>query len=392
MGSRVSRYGRGLIAIAALLFVVDAAGLVTPWGPLSFLTPLASMEFIAVSGFTGLGLVAASRVRTDGGFSTARASLSIDRSDIVSQTDWARIGKYTLRRSFGVAVAVSATALLVVSLALQRFDLVALWVFLLVVAAVVVAVTWRTARPIVEDYTRTVSVRVPNQFAAHSFHVALRQKAEDLGYKTQSAVSPTEGGSTSRIDDSVLHAKGGFQARHRPIAESRTLVPEFEEDLLSAVLTVSTLGVFSALLGFMLTQLSSLGFAGVVVGVLLFVVGVIVIAYDYVVRSREWAELYCVEEGTVHSTTVSKYGDDTLESMDGHVEPTVTSPETSAVLSVTVGAKCTSLYDEDALRDDFEALTEVVDDAAEDYKLDVTASTPPRNTTSTSPSNPPRGD
>jgi len=371
MGTWATRYGRGLIAIAALLFVVDAADLVTPWGPLGFLTPLLGLEFIALAAVAGVALVVASRVRSDGGFSTARSSLSIDRSDIVSQTDWARIGKYTLRRSFGVAVAVSATALLVVSLALQRFDLVALWVFLLVVAAVVVAVTWRSARPIVADYTRTVSVRVPDQFAAHSFHVALRQRAEDLGYETRSAVSPTEGGMTSRIDDSVLHAEGGFQARHRPIAESRTLVPEFEDEPLSAVLTVSTLGVFSVFLGFMLTQLSALGSAGVAVGAVLFAFGVLVIVYDYVVRSREWAELYCVEEGTVHSTTVNKYEDDLTESMDGDVEPTVASPETSAVLSVTVGAKCTSLYDEAELRADFEELTEAVDAAAEEFTLTV---------------------
>lgn len=371
MASRLARYGRALIAIAALLFVADAADLLGPFGPLSFLDPLASGEFLAMLLVAGVLLVVGSRVRGDGGFSAVRTPLVLDRDDIIAPTDWARIGKYTLRRSFGAAVAISSAALLVLSLAVQRFDLVALWVFLLVVGVAVVAITWRSAHPIVDDYTRTFSVRVPDQFAAHSFHVALRQKAEDRGYKIRSAVSPTEGGSKSRIDDSVLHAKGGFQARHRPISESRTLVPEFEDDALSTVLTVSTLGVFTVLLGFMLTQLSSLGFAGVVVGIVLFVVGVVLIAYDYVVRSREWAELYCVEEGTVHATTVNKYEDDVLESMDRGAEPTVSSSETSAVLSVTVGAKCTPLYDEDDLRADFEALAETVDDASDEFKLDV---------------------
>lgn len=371
MSTRIAKYGRALVVIAAFLFVADSLGLLDPTGPLGFLAPLGGMEVLVLLLFAGIVLVVASRARSDGGFSAVRTTLGLDRDDIIAPTDWARIGKYTLRRSFGAAVAASAAVLLVVSLAVQRFDLVGMWVLLLVVGVVVVAITWRSAHPIVDDYTRTFAVRVPDQFAAHSFHVALRQTAEDRGYKIRSAVSPTESGSQSRIDNSVLHAKGGFRARHRPISESRTLIPEFEDGYLSTLLTVSTLGVFTAFLGFMLTQLSALGLAGVVIGLILVVVGVVIIAYDYVIRSREWAELYCVEEGTVYATTVNKYEDDVLDAMDRGVDPTVKSPETSAVLSVTVGAKCTPLYDENDLHADFEALADAVDAASDDYHLEV---------------------
>jgi len=295
--------------------------------------------------------------------------LAINRQDIIGSTDWSRIGKYTLRSSFGIALAASGTVLFVLSLALQEYTQAALWVGVGVTGLVVHGLSWRFAHEITADHTQTISVRAPDLFSVHSFHIALRQRAEDLGYRIVTGASPAESGSQSPIDEDVLHSKGGFKARRRPIEESKPIASELDDQYAERILTVTTLGVFSLLLGILLLSIGDeIASSLPLIGIPLVGVGIAVIAYDYVTRTREWGELYCVEEGTVHAVQTNEYDDDVIDGMDYSVDPSISSPGTGAVLSVTVGAKCTSLYDESQLENDFEALVEAVETASEEFQ------------------------
>ncbi len=89
-------------------------------------------------------------------------------------------------------------------------------------------------------------------------------------------------------------------------------------------------------------------------------------------------ERYCVEEGTVHAVRTNEYADDVVDGMDYGVDPSVSSPATGAVLSVTVGAKCTSLYDESQLEADFERLVESVETAQRSSSRTHSATEPSR--------------
>ena len=295
--------------------------------------------------------------------------LTLDRQDIVASTDWSRIGKYTLRSSFGIALAVSGAVLFVVSLALQEPTQAALWATVSVVGLIIHGISWRFAHEITADHTQTISVQAPDLFSLHSFHLALRQRAEDLGYRVVTNASPAKSGSRSPINDDMLHSKGGFKARKRPIEDAKPIASELDDQYVKQILTVTTAGVFSVLLGILLiTAGDEVASSLPLIGIPLTGLGTAVIAYDYVTRTREWGELYCVEEGTVHAMRTNEYADDVVDGMDYGVDPSVSSPATGAVLSVTVGAKCTSLYDESQLEADFERLVESVETAATEFQ------------------------
>lgn len=371
--SSTVRTGKVLIGIGVLLIAIDGVGLASPPdAPLASLAPILDLWWLVI--LAGVGLALLPRLAGDDGVSLPGVERGVnqDRQDIISATDWARLGRHALRSSYGVALTASAVVLFVVALGLQEFGLVALWVAAAVVGALVIAATWRAAHPIIDEHTETIAVRAPDNFAAHSFHVALRQQAEDLGYRVVTDVSPTEGGRPSAAAERVFHAHGGFEARNRPIEESRVLAPEVDDPYLERILTVATLGVFVALLGVTLVSIDVGGLATTVLGGSLFVVGIAVVAYDYATRTREWAELYCVEEGTVYETTVNTYSDDVLEAFESpRIEPSATTTETAAVLSVTVSATCTPLYGEENVEEDFETLVEAVDEAADEFRFEV---------------------
>ncbi|SEQ96253.1 hypothetical protein [Natrinema salaciae] len=367
-----SRNGKVLLTLGILLVAVDGLGLTAFGGPLHVLAPVTDFWWLLV--LAGVSLMLLPRLATSASvpFFGVGGSATHDRQDIIAATDWSRLGTDAFRNSYGIALTASAAVLFVLALGLQAFGLVALWVGAMIVGALVIAITWRSSNSIIEDYTRTITVRAPDNFAAHSFHIALRQQAEDLGYRIVSTTSPTEGGQRSAVADEIFHANGGFRARNRPIEESRPLAPEVEDEYLERVLTVATLGVFVSLLGVTLVSVDLGGPAVRALGAVLFVVGVAIVAYDYAIRTREWAELYCVEEGTIYSTTVNHYADDVLDAFDSpKLEPNASTTETAAVLSVTVSGTCTPLYGEENVEADFEALADAVEAAADDYRFEV---------------------
>ncbi|WP_152423892.1 hypothetical protein [Natronobacterium lacisalsi] len=353
--SRLATVGKVLIigGLLALVFGTTAGGVGSP-----------EAASLLVFGALLVGLS-----RFDVSLPGVKSQLALDRQDVVASTDWSRIGKYTLRSSFGSALAVSGGVLFVLSLALQEFSQAGLWATVAAAGVVVQAVSWRFAHEIAADRTHTISVRAPDVFSLHSFHIAVRQRAEDLGYRIVTNASPAESGSQSPIDDDVLHARGGFKARKRPIEDAKPLASELNDPYAERLLTVTTLGVFALSLGILVFSVGDeLAESLPILGIPLALFGVAVIAYDYVTRTREWGELYCVEEGTAYATRTNEYADDVLEGVEYSVDPSVSSPATGAVLSVTVGAKCTSLYDEDRLESDFEELAEAVETAAAEFQ------------------------
>ncbi|WP_290812617.1 hypothetical protein [Halovivax sp.] len=357
--SRIAKGGKGLIGLGAAILAAGYVGAVPG-------SPDAAFGLLVV----GVLLVAVSRV--DLSFVGVQTQLGMDRQDIVASTDWSRIGKYTFRKSFGGAIAASGLLLFVLSLGLQEFTLAATWAAVALAGLVLVAVSWRYAHEIAADHTHTVSVRVPDMFSIHSFHVALRQRAEDLGYRIIADGSPTKSGSASAVDDEIFHSKGGFKARKRPIGESRRLLPGVDDPYAERLLTVTTVGVFATFLGVMTLSVGGeLTANGELLGLPLLLIGIVVVGYDYVTRTREWGELYCIEEGTVYASRINKYEDRVLNAVERGAEPTISSPATGATLSVTVGAKCTSLYDEDELESDFDELVGTVESAAENHQFSV---------------------
>ncbi|MDF9747597.1 hypothetical protein [Natrinema salsiterrestre] len=372
-----SRNGKVLLVLGILLVALDGLGLTAFGGPLSALGPVVDFWWLLV--LVGVSLVLLPRLTANTGipFFGVGGSATHDRQDIIAATDWSRLGQDAFRNSYGIALTVSAAVLFVLALGLQEFGLVILWTGAMIVGALVIAITWRSSNTIIDDYTQTISVRAPDNFAAHSFHIALRQRAEDLGYRIVSTTSPTEGGQRSAVSDTIFHANGGFRSRNRPIEESRPLAPEVDDEYLERILTVATLGVFASLLGISLVSVDLGGPSVRALGAVLFIVGVAVVAYDYAIRTREWAELYCVEEGTVYSTTVNHYTDDVLDAFDSpKIDPNTSTTETAAVLSVTVSGTCTPLYGEEHVEEDFEALVDAVEAAADEYRFDIVDGSP----------------
>ncbi|MFB6308082.1 MAG: hypothetical protein ABEH35_02020 [Haloarculaceae archaeon] len=380
--SGVSRWGKVLLGIGIVLALFQfamPAGLLV--GPVGVIAPLVGLWWaLLLLGIAGLAVA-----RFGLNLPTLRTQTPISREDIIQPTNWARNSRYVLRRSFGVALAVSSVVLLIVALALGETGLAILWILTLLLGIVWLVLGWRYSLDIVDHHTHTLSVRVPDLFAVHSFHVALRQQAEDLGYVIQRDTSPGSGGQSSAYNGEVFHANGGFKARKRPVGSSRILFPELDDDpYLSQVATVATLGVFALFLGITLITIAQVSIGmmvatgqldpALVSGLVFLLVGIVLVAYDYVTRTREWGELYCIEEGTVHSSTVNVYDDDVLSSGTSHASPTVTTPDAAAVLSVTVGAKCSSLFDEADLESDFEALVDEIEVAASDAQLEIVES------------------
>lgn len=332
--------------------------------------------------FLGAGIIGLAIDRGSVSIPAIRTESSVQRQDIIRPTNWSRTGKYALRKSYGIGLLVASLVAFVLALIVGNVGLAILWFLAGLLGAVLSLTAWRFGRDITAHHTATFSVRAPNLFSAHDFHIAIRQTAEDLGYEMQRETSPGIGGEPAEHNGELFHAKGGFKGRKRPIASSRVLVPDIEdEQYLSNLLTLSTTGIVAILIG-----VTSLASASIplelalrtdefdivyLVGPLFLFAGAGATLYDYYIRTREWGELYCVEEGTIHGSTTRVYEERTLESLESHVEPTVTTAESSATLSVTVGAKSSSLFDEEELESDLEKLIDAVDQAATANKLDI---------------------
>jgi hypothetical protein len=94
-------------------------------------------------------------------------------------------------------------------------------------------------------------------------------------------------------------------------------------------------------------------------------VGAVGLLYSYVTRTRNWAKLYCIIEGTVHTPTANLYGDVTTDGEAVKMDPTISSPETATELLVTVGARSSRYFDDDQLANDFDDFVGSIDDLAQ---------------------------
>ncbi|NHN58886.1 MULTISPECIES: hypothetical protein [Halorussus] len=372
-----SKIGVGLIGIGSLLFVARsvAPGLFFT-GPLEMLTaiPGGAATFV----WFGILLYAYDRY----GLSLSRSSGTtpgLQRQDVIASTNWSRENKHQIRKLFGVGLATAGVLAWALSSVLGVGGLKLLWLLVAAVGVGMIVLSWRLARGIKADHTREVSVRLPDQIALHTFHVRLRQLVEDRGYAVVSDTSPSEGGRSAAFADGVWLSHGSFKARRRPVSESRTLVPEVENDpYLSKLLTAITVGFVGILGGISLTQVRpaptaadpnmALYDGAHLLGWLFVLGGVGLVAYGYVRRTREWAEIYCVEEGTVYGSNVNLYDEATRADFDGHATPNVSAPDTACEIVVTLGGTCTSLYDERQLESDLQSLAEAVQGVARDQR------------------------
>ncbi len=358
----------GFVVAGGILFLLGAV-VTSPGytGPLADLGGLMGtwVLFFAI----GVGLYLYDRF--DLSLGSKGASAELQRQDILESTNWTRENKYQIRKSIGVGLLIAGVLAWALSAVLGLSDLQLLWLGTAAVGVVLVTMSWRLSRGIKTNYTHEVSVHLPDQIALHTFHVRLRQLVEDNGYAIVSETSPSNGGRTAAFADRVWLSHGSFKARRRPISETQTLLPEVEDDpYLSKILTPITLGLVSLLGGVSLTQVhpsplaanpnTTLYDGAHLLGWLFVAVGIALVGYGYVRRTREWGEIYCVEEGTVYSSNVNLYDEDTRSEFDSHVTPNVSTTDTACELVVTLGAACTSLYDEDQLQSDLKSLAEEV--------------------------------
>lgn len=376
--SRASQWGRRLATTGALLAVFEFFLQDLLYGLPVFVSDLVGLWWA----FLGVGVAALAVDRGSVSLPAIRTEPSVQRQDIITPTNWARTGKYDLRKSYGIGLVLASLIAFILALIVGNVPIALLWFVAGLVGAVWVLTAWRFGRDITTDRTATFSVRAPDLFSVHDFHIAVRQAVEDLGYEIQRETSPGIGGEPAEHNGEMFHAKGGFKGRKRPIASSKLLLSDIEDEpYLSELLTLSTAGIVATLIG-----VTSLASASIpletamatsefdivyLVGPVFLLGGVGATLYDYYTRTREWGELYCVEEGTVHGSTTRVYEDRTLEHLESHAEPTVTTAESSATLSVTVGAKSSGLFDEDELESDLDTLIEAIDQAAANNKLDV---------------------
>lgn len=371
------------VAFGVLLFAVGELVPTGPYGtsPLDPLVGLASLWWLPVA--AGVGLYLYGRYGDDLPGSASAAALR--RQDIVESTNWSRENTHKIRKSVGVGLVAAGLFAWALSTVLGLNGLGLLWLVVAGVGAVLVALSWRLSRGIKADYTREVSVRLPNHVALHTFHVRLRQLVEDRGYAVVSDTSPSEGGRAAAFDDGVWLSHGSFRARQRPVAESQTLIPEAENDpYLSKLLTAITLGLVAVTGGVSLTRVTpdptatdpnmALYDGAHLLGWLAVLAGLGLVAYGYVRRTREWGEIYCVEEGTVYGSELNLYDEATLDDFESHATPNVSAPDTSCELVVTLGATCTSLYDERRLTEDLRELADAVENLADEQRHEYFAS------------------
>lgn len=303
---------------------------------------------------------------------------SIDRDAIVASTNWSRENRHQLRMRLGVGLVVAGTVGFVVATVLNLGSLGVVWLLLAVAGGVLVALAWRLSRGIAADHTREVRVQLPDGVALHSFHVGLRRLAEDLGYAIAGDTSPSEGGRPAAYDDDVFLSHGSIHARQRPVAAAIPLLPDDVDDpYLERVVTAIPVGLVGVVVGVSLLLVSPAPMAAEpnrglydavhLIGGLFALAGLGLVVYGYVRRTREWGDIYCVEEGTVYATEANLHGDRGLAGTDGEV-PSASGPDAACELVVTLGASCTSLYDEEELLEDLETLAEAVPDIAADCR------------------------
>lgn len=306
--------------------------------------------------------------RGQGGSGTRTAARTrrkpISREDIIEATNWSRVNFIVFRRSIGVSLAAAGFIGTIIAFVMGRGAvLVAGIAFLAMLVGIWVVLTSRTrGKEITDDYTHRVSVRIPDLFEPHSFHVHLRQIAEDLGYVMVDEVSPGVGGVPAQFDEDVFLSEGGFIARKRPIMPPISPFPD--ESLLADLVNVTSISM-AAIFVSIAAVASSPNPTVLPVGIVVSVIGLFGLLYSYIVRTRNWARLYCLVEGTVHTPTANLYAEGLGDGGPEKLEPTVSSPESATELIVTVGVRSSPYFDDEELQADFTSFVDDIDAVAQ---------------------------
>lgn len=386
---QTTRYGRlalwaGGILGAIKFGLVDGLFLTVGQGDLlRALKPLSNLWWVfAVAG--GLAVLANNRSRLAAivGGSQAAVSGSIpDRHEIITATNWRHQNELVFKRSLGLnllaATAISAAATLLLKETTAVFTSYDSPLGILIIGGVVgvalLAASTRSSKDIRGDHTHRVSVRLPDLFSVHSFHVHLRQQAEDLGYTVKNDASPERSGMAAAYDDSIFLSNGGFTVRKRPIPPSESLVDD--DGIIGEILSTGSVGVFAVLLGVLLYLAPGLlivegvGLKSPLMALSLLSGGVVLLK-DYVDRTNHWAELYCVMEGTIYNPETQIHDDSTRVPLN-NATPRVQDSETSCELIVTLGAGCSPSFDDHQLKQDFSDLVDSVEDLAAANQLRI---------------------
>jgi len=378
----VGRYRRAVLWVGVGLAAINFGLLdglfraIGERGILRGLRPLANLWWVPAT-VGGLAVLATRRgqlAAVIGGSQATVVGDAPDRYEIIRSTNWRHESQLIFQRSVGlsllVATAVGAAITIILKETTEVFTAYDTpLAFLVAVGAVgfgLLAASMRATKHIQDDHTHRISVRLPDLFSAHSFHVHLRQQVEDLGYATRNEASPERSGMPAAYDDSIFLSKGGFTARKRPIPSSAPLIDD--DGFVGELLSKGSAGVFAVLLGVLLylspgslivaeTELK------LPVMVLSLVVGSLVLAGDYLERTNHWAEIYCVTEGTIYNPETKLY-DDSVDVAINHATPQVADSETSGELIVTLGAGCSPSFDEQQLQEEFESFIDSIEDLA----------------------------
>ncbi len=391
-----STRGWGLVVLAVVLYGIPrlllgpgGGGLTGRRGPAAALldSPLGLLfEFWWVPLLVAIAVLARDYGLGDqvaiGQFSgTSSRRLSVDRDDIVRATNWSRINRVVFLRSVGISLASAGTVALVLTAVLSvagdgpgGFATSVLALAVLVGGVAVYLFSRTKGKRIKHDYTHRVSIRIPDLFGPHSFHVHLRQVAEDIGYVVREEVSPGRGGTPAGFDDEIYLSEGGFVARKRPIAPPISPFPD--ESPVSDLVNLTSASAAAVLVGIALLFTNS-EVVGPALGGLFVVLGTVGLLYAYVARTRKWARLYCLVEGTVSTPTANLYTEelDTVETH--HLDPTITASQTSTELVVTVGVRASPFFDDDELETEFESFVSDLETVASEnchHVLDGTLS------------------
>lgn len=386
--SQIGRYGKLAVWIGGILAllhfglldgILRSAG---QGGLLRSLSPLANLWWVPLAAGV-LAVLADRRGSVEalvGGTQAGIAGSAPNRHEIIAPTNWRHQNQLVLQRSLGLSLLVATAVGAATTILLKETTAVftgydtALGFLVLVAAAgtSLLVVSSRSTRHIRDDHTHRVSVRLPDLFSVHSFHVHLRQQAEDLGFAVRNEASPERSGVPTGYDDSIFLSKGGFTTRKRPVPASASLI---DDGLVSELLSLASLGAFAVVLGVLLYfSPGSLVVEGIALTLPLVVVclgvGVTILLKDYLDRTNHWAELYCVMEGTIYNPETRLY-DDSVDVALEHATPQVADSETSCEMIVTVGAGCSPSFDEHQLEDDFATFVDSIEDlaAANQYRI-----------------------
>lgn len=386
--SQIGRYGKLAFWIGAILTIINFGyldGILRDTGQQNLLrplTPLINLWWLVLAA----GILAVVADRRGGvaslfdGEQAGIAGSAPDRHEIITPTNWRHENQLVLQRSLGLSLLVATAAGAAATILLKEttelfssYDTAGGFLVLVALAAVILlVVSTRSTRHIQDDHTHRVSVRLPDLFSVHSFHVHLRQQAEDLGFAVRNEASPERSGAPTGYDDSIFLSKGGFTTRKRPVPASASLI---DDGLVSELLSLASLGAFAVVLGVLLYfSPGSLVVEGIPLTLPLVVVclgvGITILLKDYLDRTNHWAELYCVMEGTIYNPETRLY-DDSVDVALEHATPQVADSETSCEMIVTVGAGCSPSFDEHQLQDDFATFVDSIEDlaAANQYRI-----------------------